>query len=304
MTTVVGSVLFVVLVWWFSTGAVLMLCRLNRLTYVWSFAMATIILVVAMVGLALASRELSAGNVIVSFCCVIAIWAWHEMAFLFGYLTGPRRTACPDGSCGWTRFWLAFNALKHHELALLATFAAVVFVCWDGPNYYGMAAFAVLWLMRISAKLNIYFGVPHFSDEMLPPHLEHLSSYFRVAPIGAFYVATMLVSGGVALGLLWVMLAGPELGAAHGIGLVVVLSLLLLAILEHGFMAVPVRDTALWRWAMIEIVERMPANARVTEKDGDQSFINNQSRGTGIAQASLRGAPAKCLSVGGMKNGL
>ena len=40
------------------------------------------------------------------------------MSFLMGYVTGPRRSPCPDDAQGWRRFGLALQTVLYHELAI------------------------------------------------------------------------------------------------------------------------------------------------------------------------------------------
>lgn len=247
-----GPVLFVVFVWWFTTGLVMLLGRLPARTHPVSLAAATILLVASLIGLKLTSEAVTTTNVVVTFCCIVGIWAWHEMAFLFGYVTGTRVERCPDWASGWTRFRFAFAALSHHELALLATFIGVVLLTWGGENLYGLGAFAILWLMRITAKLNLFLGVPHFSADVLPMRLAYLASYFRRRQVRAFFLTTLVLSSAVAAYLIWLTVVSSDLTPADMIAMIMLISLLLLAILEHLFMAVPFADIALWRWAQID----------------------------------------------------
>jgi putative photosynthetic complex assembly protein 2 len=39
----------------------------------------------------------------------------------------------------------------------------------------------VLYIARISAKLNLYLGVPRINVEFIPSPLNHLPSHFRIA---------------------------------------------------------------------------------------------------------------------------
>jgi putative photosynthetic complex assembly protein 2 len=252
MWQVAGPIVFVVFVWWFTTGAVILLGRLPAATHGWSLAGATLVLIASLLALKVASETVTTASVVVTFSAVIGIWAWHEMSFLFGYVTGHRNEACPDWASGWTRFRFAFAALSHHELALLATFLVVLALTWGAENLYGLGAFAILWLMRITAKLNLFLGVPHFSEEVLPRRLAYLASYFRKRQVAGFFMATLIVSSGVALALISRLATAVDLGAAHTVGMIMLVSLLALAILEHVFMAVPFADIALWRWALIE----------------------------------------------------
>ena len=40
----------------------------------------------------------------------------------------------------------------------------------------------MLFFARVSAKLNLFFGVPRINTEFLPRPLAHLASHFRHAP--------------------------------------------------------------------------------------------------------------------------
>ena len=102
----------------------------------------------------------------------IALWGWHELAFLLGRVTGPRRGPCPPGLEGWARFRAATEAVIHHELALAATMAAVVALSWNASNQVAVWTFAVLWLMRLSAKFDVFLGVQNLSQDFVPPHLK------------------------------------------------------------------------------------------------------------------------------------
>lgn len=50
----------------------------------------------------------------------ILIWAWLEMSFLFGFVTGPRKWPMTPGARGWQRLREAVATLAWHELAILA----------------------------------------------------------------------------------------------------------------------------------------------------------------------------------------
>jgi hypothetical protein len=66
---------------------------------------------------------------ILAFTCAILVWAWQEVAFLLGYVTGPRRVALSAGRSGWRRAGYALQAVLHHELALV-----LLGLCVLGPD--------------------------------------------------------------------------------------------------------------------------------------------------------------------------
>lgn len=272
MIEILAASVFVLFVWWFSTGAVLHVSRVVRKPdRGWSLAVSGIILVGSWAGLALTSSVLSIPSVVGSFCCVIGVWAWHEYMFLTGVITGNRRETCPEDAEGLQRFRYAFAVLRHHEIALLVSLIVVTLLTWGGDNPYGLVAFLILWVMRLSAKFNLFFGVPHFGHEMLPDKLAYLCSYFRKRRVTAFYWLSLLLSSVAVAGCVAMLVLTDGLTRPDVVGLVIVTSLLMLAIIEHAFMALPFKDTQLWRWAMAtHAVEH--AGEHASERAGTAGF--------------------------------
>ncbi|MFN4099480.1 MAG: DUF3623 family protein, partial [Pararhodobacter sp.] len=100
-------------------------------------------------------------------------------------------------------------------------------------------------------------GVPRINTDFLPRPLAHLSGYFRQGNASAFFpVSVMLLALALAglTGRLWQATAPGET-----IGYTLLVALAFLALLEHGFMILRLRDDKLWRWMI-------PARAPVTPK--------------------------------------
>jgi putative photosynthetic complex assembly protein 2 len=243
-----APLLYAAFVWWFSTGAILWLDGRGRETYVWSFGLAGGVGLASLAGLVATAEDASVFGAYAAFTAAIGVWAWHEMSFLMGYITGPRREDCPPGLSGWGRFRAATATLIHHEIALAATAAVILVLSWDKPNMVGAWTFALLWALRLSSKLNLFFGAPNFTEGFLPAHLSYLTSYLRRAPVGGFF----LCSAGAATGLtvwLGVQALAPDQGAAATAGYGLLFALAALGVLEHLFLAFPLHEAALWRWA-------------------------------------------------------
>jgi putative photosynthetic complex assembly protein 2 len=92
-----------------------------------------------------------------SFIGALCVWGWHELAFLTGAVAGTRRKHA-SGARGWTRFREGTAAVIHHEIALAATALLLLSLSWGEPNQTGAAAFALLFALRLSAKLNIFWA--------------------------------------------------------------------------------------------------------------------------------------------------
>lgn len=240
----IGVALFI---WWSSTGLILFLDRMPRRTHGRSLLAATAVAALAVALLIWSGQTPTAAGAYGGFAAAIAIWGWHELSFLTGHLTGPRPVACPEGATGWRRFVAAIGAILWHELAIAATAGLIVLLTWNAPNQVGLWTFLVLWIMRISAKLNIYLGVPNMTEEFLPEHLDFLKSHFRKRPMNLFFPLSVTAATVVCAWIGHVALIA-DATAFEVTGAMLVAGLLGLAILEHWFLVLPVPDAALWRW--------------------------------------------------------
>jgi putative photosynthetic complex assembly protein 2 len=249
MSTYVYPVLFTLFVWWFSTGLILYLDGLPKRTYGRSMAGTTALLAGALYGLAAGSNDVSVGGAYFAFACSVMVWAWLEMSFLMGFVTGPRRLPCPAGCSEWRRFVYAIQAILYHELALIAAAAAVLALTWNGSNQVGAWTFLILWVMRQSAKLNLFFGVRNLSEEFLPEQLRYLESYFRRRPINLLWPVAVSAASVIAV-FLWQHATAPATGSFEATALTFIATLLTLAIVEHWFMVSPLPTTLLWKWGL------------------------------------------------------
>ncbi len=242
-------VVFAVFVWWFSTGIVLLLDGLPRTTFRWSHLLSTLLALGAFWGLVHTATQTSAAGAFCAFTCALLVWGWHELSFLTGWVTGPRRRPADAGVRGWPRFVQAVQAILWHELAILASGVVIAALTWGAANRVGTWTFAVLWLMRISAKLNVFLGVRNLNVALLPPHLAYLGSYFRRRAMNLLFPLVVTLATVVAVWIVAGALAQPA-GSAGATGALLVATLLVLAILEHWLLVLPIESTALWRWAL------------------------------------------------------
>jgi putative photosynthetic complex assembly protein 2 len=249
MSDIALPVLFAVFVWWFSTGVVLLLDGLPRTTFRWSHLLSTLLAAGAFVGLAHTAAQTTTAGAYCAFTCALLLWGWHELSFLTGWVTGPRKQRATPGARGSARFMQAVQAILWHELAILASGVVLVMLTWGEPNQVGTATFVVLWVMRISAKLNVFLGVRNLSTELLPPHLAYLGSYFRRRPMNLLFPFVVTASTAAAV-LMAAQALGQPGGSAGAVGGLLVTTLLVLGIVEHWLLVLPLEATALWRWAM------------------------------------------------------
>ncbi len=236
------------MVWWISTGLILYLGRQPRRMHASFLLAASAVACAAFWGIAVSKNDNTAFGLYTSFTCSIIVWGWQEMAFLMGYVTGSNRAPCPPGVVGLKRFFAASRAVMHHELALVGCLGLITLVTFHGSDQVAAWTFLVLWVMRLSAKLNLFFGVRNRSEDFLPEHLRYLNSFFKEAAVNPFFpIAVTLATLGAALG--WIEVSGSAANTSASLGLTFVVTLLSLAILEHLFMVLPISLSGLWLWA-------------------------------------------------------
>lgn len=245
---ILAPLLFAVLMWFIGTAAVVWLDSRPLATYAASLRWAGLAALGAAAVIRSTAGDGSAQGAYTAFAAAIVVWAWHEMSFLMGAVAGPNRSECPPGARGWQRFSAAAATVIHHELALAATAIALAALTWGAPNQTAPLTFLLLFAMRLSAKFNLYLGVPNLSDEVFPEHLAYLKSYFRKAPLNALFPFSILF-GCSAVGWAWMAAqAGPPAGGSATCALLVG-CLTALGVIEHLFLVLPLRDAKMWRWA-------------------------------------------------------
>jgi putative photosynthetic complex assembly protein 2 len=149
---------------------------------------------------------------------------------------------------GWRRFQLAAATVLHHEIALALTALALVAFTWGQPNQTAALVFLALWALRLSAKFNLFLGAPYRSEEMLPPHLAHLASYFRRRRMNALLPVSLAV-GAASAWMIGAAALQAQANALERTGGLLLVALIVLGLIEHVFMFLPPPNKLLWGWA-------------------------------------------------------
>ena len=241
--------LYTLFVWWLTTGVLLVLHRLPLTTHRWSMVGMTLVAAAALVGHHLASQQTDPAAAYLAFSCAILLWGWLELGYFTGYLVGPHRQPCPVDCTGWPRFYLAVRTGLFLEIGVLVTALALIVSAWDAPNRVGVWSFVVLWLMRWSAKLNLFLGVRNLHEHWLPEPMRFLASYMVRRPMNLLFPVSVTAAT-VVLGLLVELASLPEILDFQRVGLMLVATLLALGILEHWFLVLPFSEEVIWRWAL------------------------------------------------------
>ena len=246
--TIIPPLLFAMLMWFIGTAAVVWLDSRPPETFKTSLALAGLVAIAAIILVWVEADDGSASGAYAGFAAAIVIWGWHEMSFLMGMVAGPNREECPPGAVGWRRFTAATATVIHHELAIAATAILLFAVTWNQPNQAAPLTFLLLFVLRLSAKFNLFFGVPNLSDEVFPAHLAYLKSYFRKARLNILFPFSILFGCGIAA---WAWIAAGAAPAGSGVAAsgTLIAGLTILGVIEHLFLVLPLRDATMWQWA-------------------------------------------------------
>ncbi|MEO0635880.1 MAG: putative photosynthetic complex assembly protein PuhE [Pseudomonadota bacterium] len=246
MTSVLAFV-FAVVTWWVTTGLVAFAVRVgddNRGSVMVIFGLLG---AVGVGGLFWSSGHANVLATYVGFVSALAVWAFHEAAFLMGLVTGSRPLPCPEGASGARRFSFAFRAVNHHEIGLFLTVLLIVVLAIGSANPTGALLLLLMWAMRLSTKFIVFLGAPNAISDLMPPRVRHLHSYFRTDRVTPFLPISLALS--ICL-LITLIDATARADMAYAVvGHVLLSTFLLLAIAEHLFLVLPMRDAALWGWA-------------------------------------------------------
>lgn len=248
MSSYLLAVSIALLGWWLSTGIILYLNLLPSRSHAWSvggFALLALASLALLPGIA---GQHSQPAAIAGFAVALTVWGALEISYLMGFLTGNNSQPCPAGISGWRRFRLAIATSIHHELAVIACGVAIIALSWEAPNQVAAGTYLTLWLMRWSAKLNLYLGVSNFNEHWLPERNRYLVSYMRTRAMNWLFPFSVGLAT-IAATLLALAASGAD-NPVDRLAASLVCTLLALAILEHWFLVLPVRDSALWQWAI------------------------------------------------------
>ncbi|MDA8585529.1 putative photosynthetic complex assembly protein PuhE [Rhodobacteraceae bacterium] len=246
------AALIAIFSWWFFTGIILLIVRRadgsDATAHGKSVVFGIPLFALGILGVVVTASSLTVSNVYFAFVSVLLVWGWIELAFLSGVITGPERGSCPTDLIGWARFVRAWHTLSYHELLLLGGLLMITIATTGAENTFGFWAYLVLFAARISAKLNLFFGVPRINTEFVPKPLHHLKSYFRQGNITpAFVIGVTFLS--VATACFAERLIAADAGA-QSVGFALLFALSALATLEHWLMVIPLPDAKLWRWML------------------------------------------------------
>ena len=104
-------------------------------------------------------------------------------------------------------------------------------------------------MLRQSAKINLFLGVPVTNDELMPQPVQFLKTFFARKPVSAFFPISVTLATAV---LVIMIQRIVEVAATpfDVVGLTLVSTLFALGVVEHWFMLLPLPAITLWGWGM------------------------------------------------------
>ncbi len=246
-----------ILVWWISTGLVLFLVWRPAEQRRLSMAALTAVLPLAFYALSASSAVTSTDAAYAGFAAALVLWAWHEMSFLLGIVTGPRTFGCLKAAHARASLGAATETVIYHEFAIALTAALAVALTWNAPNQCGTWTFIILWLMRLSTKINIYLGVPNVTENFLPHHLSYLKSYFCNRSMNLFFPVAVTAATAVTAWL-GALALNDTASDFESVSFALLATFAGLGVIEHWFLVLPIPAARLWKWPL-------PANTVATD---------------------------------------
>lgn len=242
-------ILSTIFLWWSSTLLILWLANRPDYQHATITGAATCIMLAAMFAAVGIRGDTSSLGAYAGFLIGLTIWAWHELIFLVGYVCGPRKSPCPPGLTTRERFWVSTQAILHHELSLAAHGLVLAVISFKADNAVAGLTFLTLWVLRLLAKLLVFFGAPNIDADFLPRAIQHLSSYFKKTSHNTASVVGLLLIVGLAVVLIGRAASAPVGGFEH-IHLVMLSTLVGLAFFEVSALVIKIPDRYLWSWAL------------------------------------------------------
>lgn len=239
-------VLFVIVLWWTSTVFLLHRTGLNRASYGRTMGIAAVAAAAGFYAVVATRDGVTPASPYLAFAGALAIWAFHEASYLLGFVSGPRPRRCPDAVTTSERFRYGVKTCLYHEIAVVATALMLLVITWEAANRIALWTFVIVWVMRWSAKLNIFLGVRNLHREYWPDHLRYLQSYARERSMNPLFPWSVAIAAGfIAFLILLAITAGAD--PVQRTSAMLLVGFLTLAVLEHFLLMFRLPDDVLWR---------------------------------------------------------
>lgn len=173
-----AAVVYAIVLWWVSTGAIIVLYRRPAWTYDATFGLYTVVAALAAVTLYLTRNATTLWAVYAAFSAGTLLWGWNLAAYYTGTITGFRVVHTGNALTDAERFKYAVITGAGHEAMSVLLVVGCVWGAWGATNLAGFGCVVFFYTLHMLSKLVIYFGVPNFSGAWLPAHLQSITAYF------------------------------------------------------------------------------------------------------------------------------
>jgi putative photosynthetic complex assembly protein 2 len=181
--------------------------------------------------------DLSVSGIYWAFISAMTIWVWHELAFFSGVLTGPWQQECPPEAEGWNRFGYALLTHLYHGIAVLAEVMLLWWLNRGAANWFGLLTFVLCWSLLLSAKINVFLGVPNLQVSWFPEHLRYLASFWKQKSYNVFFVISVAFTMVLAV-FLWKRVSDLS-SESVAVGMSFLAGLATLGVMEHWMLIMP-----------------------------------------------------------------
>jgi len=243
-----APLLLTLALWWGSTAVIARLIGHTPHTYPRLLLLATLFGFAGLL-LLVGLRDTTSGAAAVgALIGAIAVWGWIEVTFLTGKVTGPPPGHSADDEGLFWRAGRAFTAILWHEILIALTVAVAAVFLLGRENDLALLVLLLLWLMRSSAKLNLFLGVRNLGEGFFPPHLRHLLDFMRHRAMNALMPISLLA--GTAIAWHFGVASLSAASAYEATASTILSTLAALAVFEHLLMVLPLPAETLWRWSL------------------------------------------------------
>jgi putative photosynthetic complex assembly protein 2 len=243
-----APLLLTLALWWGSTAVIARLIGHTPRSYPRLLLLATLLGVAGLFLLVGLRDTTSVAAAVGALVGAITVWGWIEVTFLTGQVTGPLPTHSAEDEGLIRRAGRAFTAILWHEILIAVTVAMAAVLLLGRDNDLALLVLLLLWLMRSSAKLNLFLGVRNLGEGFLPPHLRHLLDFMRHRAMNALMPISLLVGTAIAWHFGAASLSATS--AYEATASTILATLAALAVVEHLLMVLPLPAESLWRWSL------------------------------------------------------
>lgn len=241
-------VLFAIFLWWFLTGIVFTLFNRPRAITLVGFGLITFVMGAAVGGIWLTRAESGPLSIYISLACGMVIWGWQTASYYLGFITGPTPHVDQEAHTTTDRFWAALKMSLWHEVTIIGFALMLTVITWSQPNRWGLWIYLAVWIMHSLAKLNIFFGVRNFRIELMPDHMQPLTTLLKADEENRLLPLSVMLGVSFALMLIYHGIA-PSTPTGSHIGFLVVGTTVGLGALEILLLMMPI-SAILWGWGV------------------------------------------------------